>query len=104
MYIHADTAAYSPNTLNNGFPKQATMNQGKGFFTAPQRSATGKLVRGVSPTFEKDYWSQPRLFFNSILPQEQQFLINAIRFETSHLKSSVVKKNVLTQLNRISND
>ncbi len=35
---------------------------------------------------------------------EQQFLINAIRFETSHLKSDAVKQNVLTQLNRISND
>jgi catalase len=35
------------------------------------------------------------------MPQEKQFLINAIRFETSHIKSETVKKNVLTQLNRI---
>lgn len=37
-------------------------------------------------------------------PTEQQFLINAIRFETSNLESEDVKKNVLTQLNKISND
>ena len=103
MYIYANTAAYSPNTLNNGFPKQATMQQGKGFFTTPSRGANGNLVRKKSPTFE-DYYSQPRLFFNSLLPQEQQFLINAIRFETSHLKSDTVKKNVLTNLNKIDND
>jgi catalase len=104
MYIHANTAAYSPNTLNGGSPKQATQQQGRGFFTAPKRSVTGNLVRNVASTFDKDYWSQPRLIFNSLVPQEQQFLINAIRFETSHLKSATVKKNVLAQLNKISNE
>lgn len=104
MWIHGNKAPYSPNTLNNGFPKQATQAQGKGFFTAPKRSVSGNLVRTVASTFKADYWSQPRLFFNSLLPQEQQFLINAIRFETSHLKSATVKKNVLEQLNKISNE
>jgi catalase len=104
MWIHANTAAYSPNTVNNGYPKQATQQQGKGFFTAPKRSVSGNLVRNVASTFRADYWSQPRLFFNSLLPQEKQFLINAIRFETSHLKSASVKKTVLEQLNKISNE
>jgi catalase len=31
-------------------------------------------------------------------------VINAIRFEVSHLQSEVVKSNVLIQLNRVSND
>ncbi|KAJ4304333.1 hypothetical protein N0V88_001946 [Collariella sp. IMI 366227] len=59
------------------------------------------LVRALSPTFD-DHWSQPRLFYNSLTPVEQQFLINAIRFETSHVKSATVKQNVLTQLNRFT--
>jgi catalase len=101
MLVHANTAPYTPNTLNNGSPKQATQSQGRGFFTAPQRSVSGRLQRTISSTFNKDYWSQPRLIFNSLVPQEKQFLINAIRFETSHIKSEAVKKNVLTQLNRI---
>jgi catalase len=101
MYIPVNIAAYTPNTINNGFPAQA--NQSQGFFTAPNRSASGKLIRSVSPTFN-DVWSQPRLFFNSITKTEQQFLINAIRFETSHLTSDVIKKNVLIQLNRVSHD
>jgi catalase len=103
MFIPLNTAAYSPNTLNKGAPKQATQSTGKGFFTAPERTTTGTLVRSVSKSFS-DVWSQPRLFYNSLLPVEQQFLINAIRFETSQLKSSVVKQNVIIQLNRISND
>ena len=103
MYIPLNTAAYSPNTVNNGAPKQATKDKGRGFFTAPNRSTGGKLVRSVSSTFA-DVWSQPRLFFNSLLPVEQQFVINAMRFETSQLKSDIVKENVLIQLNRVSHD
>ncbi|EUC51315.1 hypothetical protein COCMIDRAFT_79517 [Bipolaris oryzae ATCC 44560] len=103
MYIPLNTAAYSPNTLNGGFPKQANQAEGRGFFTAPSRSVSGNLVRTVSSTFA-DNWSQPRLFYNSLSAVEQQFVINAIRFETSLLKSEIVKQNVLIQLNRISHD
>jgi catalase len=103
MYIPLNVAAYSPNTLNAGSPKQANKTQGRGFFTAPNRSTGGRLVRTVSSTFA-DVWSQPRLFFNSLLPVEQQMVVNAMRFETSQLTSEVVKNNVLIQLNRVSHD
>ncbi|KAF7951253.1 uncharacterized protein EAE97_002804 [Botrytis byssoidea] len=103
QYIPLNTAAYSPNTLNDGAPKQANQTTGRGFFTAPGRTVSGNLVREVSSTFS-DVWSQARLFYNSLIPAEQQFLINAIRFETSQLTSSVVKSNVLIQLNRVSHD
>ncbi|RAL65010.1 hypothetical protein DID88_001118 [Monilinia fructigena] len=71
QYIPLNTAAYSPNSVNNGYPE------------------TGK----------SNYY-----FYNSLIPAEQQFLINAIRFEASQLTSSVVKSNVLIQLNRVSHD
>lgn len=93
----------TPNTLNNGFPLQANQTSGRGFFTAPGRVANGNLLRRISPTFD-DHWTQPRLFYNSLTAAEQQFLINAIRFETSNVKSTQVKQNVIAQLNRISHD
>lgn len=102
-FIPLNTAAYTPNTLNNGFPQQANQTVNKGFFTAPNRVVSGSLNRALSASFN-DVWSQPRLFYNSLTPAEQQFLINAIRFETSHIKSSVVKQNVLIQLNRVDHD
>jgi catalase len=101
MLVHANNAHYSPNTLNNGFPKQATQQDGRGFFTSPHRRVDGRLQRVRAKSLTADFWSQPRLFYNSLLPEEQQFLVNAIRFETSHLKSPAVKKNVVTQLNKI---
>ncbi|KAK6822637.1 hypothetical protein PG989_001529 [Apiospora arundinis] len=103
MFIHKNTAAYSPNTLNQGYPQQATQKKGRGFFTAPDRQVSGKLVRELSSTFD-DHWTQPRLFYNSLMPVERQFVVNAMRFESSQLKSETVKKNVLAQLNRVSHD
>ncbi|KAI9774083.1 MAG: hypothetical protein M1840_005176 [Geoglossum simile] len=103
MNIPLNNAAYTPNTLNDGAPLQANQTVNNGFFTSPGRTVSGKLLRAVSSTFA-DVWSQPRLFYNSLVPVEQQFLINAMRFEISHVQSSVVKQNIITQLNRVDND
>ncbi|KAL2271584.1 hypothetical protein VTJ83DRAFT_955 [Remersonia thermophila] len=103
IFIHTNKYPYTPNTLNNGYPRQATPQHGRGFFTAPGRTVGGALVREDSPTFS-DHWSQARLFYNSLTRVEQQFLINALRFETSKLRNEQVKKNVLAQLNRVSHD
>ncbi|GAD95766.1 catalase R [Paecilomyces variotii No. 5] len=103
MFIPLNPAPYTPNTINNGNPRQANQTVGDGFFTAPGRTASGRLVRTVSDTFT-DVWSQPRLFFNSLVPAEQQFLVNAIRFETSNVRSDIVRNNVVIQLNRVSHD
>lgn len=51
-----------------------------------------------------DHFTQPRLFLNSLSQQEQQILVNAIRFETSNVKSLTVRENILAQLNKVSND
>lgn len=103
MYIPLNKDAYSPNTPNNGSPKQANQTVGNGFFTAPNRKTSGKLLRTVSSSFT-DVWSQPRLFWNSLVEAEKQFVVDAMRFENSNVMSSVVRNNVIIQLNRISND
>ncbi|KAK3902007.1 catalase-3 [Staphylotrichum tortipilum] len=102
-FIHRNIHHYTPSALNGGFPRQANQTAGRGFFTAPGRSATGHLVRELPSSFD-DFWTQPRLFYNSLSPAERQFVVNAMRFETSHLTSDAVKRNALAQLNRVSND
>ncbi|KAG9253327.1 catalase [Emericellopsis atlantica] len=102
--IHKNTAPYSPNTRNKGYPRQAGRDEGRGFFTDPNRkiASDSSLVRRRPQSFA-DHWSQPRLFYNSLTPVEQQLLIDAIRFEVSHV-SPDIQENVLVQLNRISHD
>lgn len=96
--------AYGVNTLNGGSPKQANQNEGKGFFTAPARRVVdAAYVRDISPTF-LDYWTQPRLFFNSLVPAEQQMVVNAVRFELAKVGSVDVRKASIAQLNKISHD
>ncbi|KAL9071789.1 MAG: hypothetical protein Q9157_005346 [Trypethelium eluteriae] len=102
--IPLNLAAYSNNTLNDGSPKLANQTQGKGFFTAPvRRQVDAQYVRDVSPTF-LDYWSQPRLFYNSLQPAEQQQLINAARFELSNVQSQTVQQNVIGQFNKVDHN
>ncbi|KAJ5198502.1 uncharacterized protein N7498_007619 [Penicillium cinerascens] len=103
MFIPLNKDAYTPNTPNAGSPKQANQTVGNGFFTTPDRGTSGKLVRSVSSTFT-DAWSQPRLFWNSLVPAEKQFVVDAMRFENANVVSQVVRNNVIVQLNRISND
>ena len=91
------------NTLNNGFPKPATQNAGRGYISAPARKIIdATYVRATSPTF-LDYWSQPRLF-QSMSPTEKPLVINAARFELAKVSSETVRKAVIAQFNRISND
>ncbi|THW12403.1 cat2, catalase [Aureobasidium pullulans] len=103
QYIPTNNYAYSPNSLNNGFPKQANQTVGKGFFTAPNRRLTGPFVRELSSTFN-DHWSQARMVWNSISAAEKQIVVNSLRFEVSQVQSQVVKQNFVIQLNRISHD
>jgi len=51
-----------------------------------------------------DFWSQPRLYWNSLIPAEQQMVVNAARFELSKVSSMPVRNNVIRQFNRIDND
>lgn len=103
MFIPLNKDAYTPNTPNAGSPKQANQTVGNGFFTTPSRGTSGKLVRSVSSSFT-DVWSQPRLFWNSLVPAEKQFVVDAMRFENANVVSQVVRENVIIQLNRVSND
>ena len=102
--IPLNVAAYSNNSLNNGSPMLANQTQGRGFFTASTKKVVdAQYVRDVSPTF-LDYWSQPRLFYNSLQPAEQQQLINAARFELSNVQSQSVQQNVINQFNKVNHD
>jgi len=104
QFIPANVAAYNNNSMNNNYPRPAKVNQGRGFITTPsRRMVDAAYIRDVSPTF-LDYWSQPRLFWNSMLPAEKQMIVNAFRFELGKVQTTSIRQAMVGQLNRISND
>ncbi|KAF9254211.1 catalase B [Marasmius fiardii PR-910] len=104
-FIHSNKHAYTLNSLNNGYPKPASDRpRGNGHMHAPaRRIVDARYVREISPTF-LDYWTQPRLFYNSLVPAEQQMVVNGFRFELSKVNSLDVRRRFITELNRVSND
>lgn len=105
QFIPMNKHAYTINSLNDGYPRPASDRpRGNGYMHAPaRRIADARYVREISSTF-LDYWTQPRLFYNSLLPAEQQMVVNALRFELSKVNSLDVRRTFITELNRVSND
>jgi catalase len=73
-YIPTNIAAYSSNAINFGSPMEANQAVGNGFFAVPNRYVSGELARDLSPTFA-DHWSQLRIIWNSLSPEEQQIAL-----------------------------
>lgn len=43
------------------------------------------------------------MVWNSLSPEEQQILVNALRFETAHINSTIIRQNFVNQLNLVDN-
>jgi catalase len=84
--------AYFPNTLGLGCPALAPA--GDGAYVHYPEPVEGVKVRRRSEKF-KDYFSQARLFFNSLSEPEQRHLIDAARFELGHVESPVVRQRMV---------
>ncbi|KAG7092070.1 hypothetical protein E1B28_008451 [Marasmius oreades] len=89
QFIPTNKYAYSLNSLGDGYPKPAEP-RANGFMHA----ATRRVVDA----------RYPRLFYNSLLPAEQQMVVNGFRFEVSKVNSLDVRRRFITELNRVSND
>ncbi|MXN93314.1 catalase [Flavobacterium sp. Sd200] len=96
--INVGRVAYSPNTLNNGYPAQAKEAEG-GFVSHYERIEAHK-VRERSESFA-DHFSQAALFFNSQTETEQNHIIKALRFELSKVETVAIRERMLGLLNQV---
>src|SRR3984893_10924221 len=83
---------YFPNTLGLGCPVLAP-ESAAGYVHYPQ-AVEGPKVHRRSEKF-KDYFSQARLFYNSMTPFERQHMIDAARFELGRVESPVVRQRMV---------
>ncbi|WP_102692118.1 catalase [Rummeliibacillus pycnus] len=98
MIIHKGQTSYHRNALNNNQPEPVSVNQGG--YEHHQEKVDGRKIRGRSESF-RDFFSQAKLFYNSLASYEQQHLKNALSFEIGKCKSEMVKINAVAILNHI---
>lgn len=100
MGIDTDAANYSPNSISGNWPREVPPSaQNGGFSTYPQ-NIEGSKCRRRSQSFA-DYYSQPRLFWLSQTPVEQEHIINAFSFELGKVMRPYIRERIVDLLTRI---
>lgn len=87
--IDIDHVNYHQNSLANNTPYTTPPQEG-GFLEYPKRVA-GHVIRGRSPSFN-DYFSQVRIFWNSLTPIEKQHTIEGFSYQLGKVKSRDVRQ------------
>ena len=100
MDIDTNPANYEPNSINDNWPRETPPAAKRGGFESYQERVDGNKVRERSPSFG-EYYSHPRLFWNSQTPVEQQHIIDAFSFELGKLSRPYIRERVVDQLVRI---
>ncbi|MGN7388172.1 catalase [Sporosarcina sp. SAFN-015] len=89
MRIDVDQVNYHNNSLANNAPFTAPPEQ-EIFIHYPQK-VDGHIIRGRSPSFN-DFFSQPRIFWNSLTPIEKQHTIDGFSYQLGKVKSESVRQ------------
>ena len=97
--VHAGVAPYRPNSLDGGCPFKAGADLGA-FVDVPEAVAEAIKQRRNPASFD-DHYSQPRLFFRSLTPVEQDHVIQAYTFELGKCYEKPVRERQLLALANI---
>jgi len=95
--IDANPANYEPNSINDNWPRETPPSAESGGFESYQERVEGHKVRERSPSFG-EYYSQPRLFWLSQTPVEQQHIIGAYSFELRKVARPYIRERVIDHL------
>jgi len=87
--IDVDQVNYHENSLANNTPYTTPPEQG-GYAHYPQK-VEGHVIRGRSESFN-DFFSQPRIFWNSLTPIEKQHTIEGLSYQLGKVKSESVRQ------------
>ncbi|SDC10573.1 catalase [Melghirimyces thermohalophilus] len=87
--IDVDQVNYHQNSLANNTPYTTSPEEG-GYEHYPKK-VEGHVIRARSESF-KDYFSQPRIFWNSMTPVERQHTIEAFSYQLGRVKSKSVRQ------------
>lgn len=98
--IDTNPANYEPNSINDNWPRETPPGPKRGGFESYQERVDGTKIRERSPSFG-EYYAQPRLFWNSQTPIEQQHIIGGFSFELSKVVRTYIRERVVDHLAHI---
>lgn len=91
--IDVDSVNYHQNSLAGNTPEETPPEEG-GYAHYPQRVEGNKTRERPGESFY-DFFTQPRLFWNSMTPVEKQNIIETFNFHLGYVKSKSVRKQVV---------
>jgi catalase len=97
MRIDLGRAAYEPNSIDGGWPKETPAGPQDGGFETYQERIDAHKIRQRSESFG-DHFSQARLFFQSMSPNEQQHIINAYSFELGKVEREHIRARQVNEI------
>ncbi|TWI35977.1 catalase [Paracoccus sulfuroxidans] len=101
-HIFKGRANYEPNSLDEAGEDPGPRPVSTGFATAPQE-VEGRKLRVRSESFG-DFYSQPRLYWNSMTESEQAHIASAMVFELSKVSLEHIRVRMLSQLRVLHED
>ncbi|WP_449354026.1 catalase [Virgibacillus natechei] len=99
--IDVDQVNYHQNSLANNTPYTVSPEEG-GYQSYPEK-VEGYKIRARSDSF-KDYYTQPRIFWNSLTPIEKQHTIEGFSYQLGKVESESVRQQNVNQLVNIDKE
>ena len=96
--IHTSSTNYTNNSINNNSPQSCPFHSGG--FEFVKAALEGFTVKARPKKF-LDFYTQPRMFFNSLTKVEQDHMLSAIKFELTKCKKESVRQQIVNLLDRV---
>ncbi|WP_110995012.1 catalase HPII [Pseudomonas sichuanensis] len=97
MTLDKGRAAYEPNSIDGGWPKETPAAARQGGFESYQERIDANKIRERSASFA-DHFSQARLFFQSMSASEQQHIIKAYSFELGKVEREAIRVREVNEI------
>jgi len=97
MTVDRGRASYEPNSIDGGWPKETPPAAQDGGFETYQERVDAHKIRERSESFS-DHFSQARLFFQSMSPNEQQHIIKAYSFELGKVEREAIRAREVNEI------
>ena len=101
MTINKGKGSYFPNSIAGNLPRPASADEG-GYVHYTEK-VEGRKIRERSEKF-KDFFSQAKLFWNSMSAPEKEHIVKAFHFEVGKVMDLEIRKGVVELFNNVDGE